>query len=735
MIQAHHSPHHSHDHRDGEDDRVSEEIAVAEDEPLTDVESTLLNAQSGLLDQSYSYPLIPGTTLRSSIDGRLSREVSVRSSQRKPSDNTSLKERQPNRKIHEGFHILRSWWLELFTAALSLGCLGLNIGVLARIDGQPYQRWHAVSIEITPNTIISAVSTASKYSFLLVVAQGIGQLKWTYFSRAARQVYDVQVFDDATRGPLGSLQFLRNLRFQALVASGGAILTVLSIATEPFTQQILSYPSVLSNVTNFFPTIGATRVLDNGYYTLEAGAGLSKAVQQYEYRSPLMKAKGSYQLPFEIDTALQMGLLGSPTQTSYFCSYGTCNWPSFDSLGICSACENVTDQATTLCDMNHYPYYCRYSLPGGMDFWSAWIFLNLSSSTFSVMQNGSPSVPENRSQAALYPTTQFNLSMRRTNDATVAGSSRSSSFPLDTLGHIGNFSSFRLETEYPGGIGIETIKPMIYQCSISWCVKTYETPQFTNGVLQDQPSAMAPLRVEMQSCGSPYGNGSLVNTEGALCPAYKAGHLMPPSQALNSSLWPKADDVYWLNTANAGYVQAALQEAFQGVKIAGEVWQNWSQTYLPQPYKDALTNYRALNSNDTSFQAVYFANNGDVTETMAVVTTSLTNLLRQSPNSTGIIGSALYPITFVSVNWFWLLYPGALSVLAALFLITCIIISSRHGQVCWKSSSLALLFHGLDGWGPEELDKPDEESMERQALKMWAQLQRDDEGRMRLKRS
>lgn len=51
------------------------------------------------------------------------------------------------------------------------------IALLGSIHGKPYEPWHAFGTSITPNTLLAILSTFSKSSLLLAVAQALGQLK------------------------------------------------------------------------------------------------------------------------------------------------------------------------------------------------------------------------------------------------------------------------------------------------------------------------------------------------------------------------------------------------------------------------------------------------------------------------------------------------------------------------------------------------------------------------------
>jgi hypothetical protein len=87
--------------------------------------------------------------------------------------------------------------------------------------------WHA---SIRPNTVVSALSTLSKSSMLMVVGQVLGQLKWQHFQKRPRRLLDFEIFDDANRAPMGSVQLLYRLKWRALAACVGVVVTVLAVS-------------------------------------------------------------------------------------------------------------------------------------------------------------------------------------------------------------------------------------------------------------------------------------------------------------------------------------------------------------------------------------------------------------------------------------------------------------------------------------------------------------------------
>lgn len=102
---------------------------------------------------------------------------------------------------------------------------------------QPLPEW---PLKITIDSLISVFATIGQMAMMKPVVECISQLKWLWFVRKERLV-DFQAFDDASRGPTGSLILLGKIRGLHLVSLGAGI-TVLSIAFGAFAQQVITYP-------------------------------------------------------------------------------------------------------------------------------------------------------------------------------------------------------------------------------------------------------------------------------------------------------------------------------------------------------------------------------------------------------------------------------------------------------------------------------------------------------------
>ena len=153
-------------------------------------------------------------------------------------ENGSGYEAGPGRSSAFQTSFVYNWWLCILSVVVSILAMVAIVVLLAIADGSSLPR---LPLSITVNTYISFFATIAKAAMLVPVAESISQLKWLWF-RQARKLEDIQIFDDASRGPLGSIRLILRMKAIQFVAVGGLI-TVLSMLLDPFIQQIVSYPA------------------------------------------------------------------------------------------------------------------------------------------------------------------------------------------------------------------------------------------------------------------------------------------------------------------------------------------------------------------------------------------------------------------------------------------------------------------------------------------------------------
>lgn len=225
--------------------------------------------------------------------------------------------------IH-GRSFFQVWWKELATCFIILAALFAIVGTVLPYQDQPLPNW---PYDLSINTLVSIYVAILKFAMAFVLAECIGQIKWTWFEHP-RPLTDLVPYDDASRGSLwGSLRLLWMLRGRSALASVGAIVTVLSAIIDPFAQQLVQYYACpqLSHTQNASIPI-ANMWASN---SLRMGAG------------PMRSTLG-----YEMQAAIIGGMLPNQNfEPSFTCATGNCTFPDiYYSLGYCAICEDVTDE-------------------------------------------------------------------------------------------------------------------------------------------------------------------------------------------------------------------------------------------------------------------------------------------------------------------------------------------------------------------------------------------------------
>ena len=157
--------------------------------------------------------------------------------------------------IKQNFRRLRSepiswwWWWEIGGAVLSMISMLLIIIILAKVSDKPLENWR---LPIQPNSLIAACTTVGKTAMMVPITSCLSQLKWEHFHWRPHTLDRLQVFDEASLGPWGSFVMLYSVRFQALLASAFALITLVSLGIDTSAQQILGFPQksvVMPNIS------------------------------------------------------------------------------------------------------------------------------------------------------------------------------------------------------------------------------------------------------------------------------------------------------------------------------------------------------------------------------------------------------------------------------------------------------------------------------------------------------
>ncbi|KAL6712191.1 hypothetical protein ACN47E_000068 [Coniothyrium glycines] len=167
--------------------------------------------------------------------------------------------------------------------------------------------------------VLGKVSSAA---LIVPTSEALGQLKWNWFHNS-RAMWDFEIFDKASRGPLGALMLLFRTRGRSLAALG-ALLIVLLLAIDTFFQQVVSLPVrwELQDMAAAAPK------------TIMYKPSQSDEYHGGELYSPVLFGNGTRpEIPIS-------------------CPTSNCTFPHYDTLAVCSQCADVSDHLTFGC-FNH----------------------------------------------------------------------------------------------------------------------------------------------------------------------------------------------------------------------------------------------------------------------------------------------------------------------------------------------------------------------------------------------
>ncbi|KAK0644276.1 hypothetical protein B0T16DRAFT_447977 [Cercophora newfieldiana] len=232
-----------------------------------------------------------------------------------------------------------TWIFEIASITIAALAVAAIVVILAHYDNKPLSAW---SSSVTPNAAIAILVTTATASMSVPLSSGLGQLKWMRFKQGYAPLSDMEDFDNASRGPLGSLILLLHRR-GGVAGSFGAFVVVLVLLLSPLTQQIVAYPMRTVELPSGATTYRALT------YSLIPTLPIKSAVY---HGLSLEEHKPRFSPPFE-------------------CPSGNCTFGEIETLGVCSSCLDMTEYLAQLC--NAHPSNstatnlpaCSWVLPSG----------------------------------------------------------------------------------------------------------------------------------------------------------------------------------------------------------------------------------------------------------------------------------------------------------------------------------------------------------------------------------
>ncbi|KAI1173341.1 hypothetical protein F4777DRAFT_589898 [Nemania sp. FL0916] len=575
-------------------------------------------------------------------------------------------------------------------------CISSIIAVViftANSNGMHLSDWES---EMSPNTIISALATLAKTFIQPVLAEGINQAKWLYWWKIQRPLSNLSIYDDASRGPWGSLKFLRLgwRRKPPVTACIGAIITILSLAMGPFLQQLVVYKTVMIPQPGAKSTIPLTNT-----YIIKDYDGFYGSEGSLNHRT--------------LQGALTDGLFNEKAPLQFTCQSGNCTWREFTTLGVCSSC---TDVSTTPLAATTVPFVgsnnsnnVRFTLSTPSGFQFVYNPLPVQEKWWSPIFYQNKLVYENHYiLAQSIVDSQVRSLINKTSNASILSTA------IVQQGYSVFAREMHIDINFPTRKILEEVitaaeaNATVTECTMSWCARTYQN--FTAVCFSAFHIFCIRHLIKLLFRSKENKGSTNYHYRHSRTSEFYIAYPDDPLDRGKKRIFPFNNSIFTVPVEVPPIISTLIETAL----------------------------HRSSDFNSITGFALRHGNN--ISERMDVLSDSLTRWLQSSGSSIELDGDVLVESTIISIHWQWLTLPVIIIVLIIAFLAAILKESHDKRVPMWKSSQMPLVFHGIKDWTADELRNIQEgrlemtKHMDEKAELMKVKLIREDGGAARLAR-
>jgi hypothetical protein len=433
----------------------------------------------------------------------------------------------------------------------------------------------------------------------------------------------------------------------------GALITVLSLAIDPFIQQITTFESAPAPFGT--SNISSRIIFETGVNSTDGRIFNQGFVQAPESFNPHIY-QGLY-----FDGDLTNTLLRNALQIHPRSSGGNVSFGVSESLAMCSECANITSYLsppkapTNVGDCDGSDKGC----------WS-WTLPNKVSSGWTQFGDRSTNV----------------LSLTTSADTIV----------LDTSGRL---TILNLTAIMPGweitvvdseqqpreAVGVQG---QAQECMLYWCVNKYKS-SLSGGVFNETIiSSFSTGAIEPE----PYSKVFSIKPSGS-----NSSLLLPNSHEYGDFPTNWINGTFLINIDAHGLIQRPLGDLFSGYATTLNSYQEWAPISNNPTLARVYTKARRHDPPETP--------QFDMQEIFDAVALGMSTVLRMpDPTHDGtdtlqsVVGTETVMQVVVRVRWAWFILPVVLQLAAYIFFCQTVVISHRRRLRNWKSSALAVFFFG-----------------------------------------
>ncbi|EHK44810.1 hypothetical protein TRIATDRAFT_39771 [Trichoderma atroviride IMI 206040] len=564
----------------------------------------------------------------------------------------------PRQRARSKLHSI-AWKVEFLAWIASTCCFIALIITLKVFDGHPLPD---LKFGISPGAIIQLLSAIGEFFLEISFGSGLGQLKWLNALQKT-PLADFHTIDEASRGAWGSVVLIAKRR-GGLLASLGAFIVIVALGIGTFVQQALDYDTIypasgsgsaLMPIARFMNGVGSAPIA-NGGTTDGVDSVLTSAPYLAFYSPP-----------------------GTNFTATAHCSTGNCTWSSYQTLGVCNTCKNLTSQLKRkklriIPDNLKDEAYTTdtYTLPNGfgltgiqpgaMDNQVDFYFRN------GILNVSTTSTPEEWDSVAFSNNGSIMLDIL----AVAAAPGTIPEQPDQT----------KTEDKMTGSL---YAAPVAYECMLQFCVRTMNAT-FVNGTLHE--TVVSTWTNETQ--GIVPDNGHYI--------------FRPPNSSDEFRVLGETKDsmVPWLN-----YL------------LVGSAYSSTLDTLTSASSSDLMRIvHTAMNTSETGFQDLMdnFANSMSLSLRSAAYQPAPTH------------GDAFSPVSHAVVTWEWLILPAFELIASLVFLVLVTLRTRKAGLIPWTNNILAVFYHGFDQRPSMSGVDDSESALEEESHGLLVQFQPREEG-------
>lgn len=570
--------------------------------------------------------------------------------------------------------VVKRWLLEVISWSLSAACMAGIVIMLLKYQDRRIPNW---PLGLTLNAYISVLAKIASAALLLPVSEALGQLKWSWFQGDnSKKMWDFEIFDNASRGPWGSLLLIIRTKGRSLAALGAAV-TIMALLLDPFFQQVVEYPEHwrLQSGNGSIPRA-------TGYEPFSTGKEFMTGMENVEVDQVMLGIQNRF---FYSNGTLPMTFgKGVRAEVPLGCPNSNCTWPEYETFGVSSQCVDASDRLTFRCakgtlDWVQAPTLGKgprdpISYPNGSS--CGW-WLNAEEPLLMTGYNIDVDTPHSDEALLMRAQPLYDLGSRLFMPGYTAKLNNSRN-PLAHVVIVSNIDVDRVR---------QNATPIANECVISWAaidmLSTYSEGGYVENITR--------VLVNNTVASSPWLSNELFD-ENDVPIGFDYSYREDVVVASPSG------NVYQVDNRTHTLAVSIFDDMFPSVYTL------INSTHMADAmlrYKQYLSLSATYRTRNVTYNPFLYAN---ISTHLDHMTNAMTNAMRSASSDTeSVLGQAFDLESFVDVRWPWLSLPLGLLAFTGIFLLATIFRSSKekdHVGV-WKTSAIATLLYGL----PDDMSK------------------------------